>query len=161
MDAVWLEMYSDSDHAACPETRRSVSSAVFKLDGVVVGAFSRRQGCVSLSSGESELYSASVACAEGLGLHSLLSWMGFVVKWVLHTDSSTCKSIMTREGAGRLKHLDSRALWIQEQRRDRGLIVKKVGTKFNPADLGTKAHPVEEFLRLRALCGLVVPSGAA
>ena len=54
-----------------------------------------------------------------------------------------------------MKHLDVRALWVQADRRDPGLITKKVLGENNVADLGTKAHPVTRFVQLRDMCGIV------
>eukprot|EP00972_Heterocapsa_arctica_P005303 784980-Heterocapsa_arctica.AAC.1 len=44
---------------------------------------------------------------------------------------------MARRGVGRLKHLQVRQLWLQDQR-DGRLTVERVGTLGNPADLFTK-----------------------
>jgi hypothetical protein len=54
-----------------------------------------------------------------------------------------------------VKHLDVRALWLQAERRDFGLIAKKVLDEENLADLGTRAHPVARFKKLRDMCGIV------
>lgn len=105
---VLLDMFGDSDHAGCVATRRSVSCGVFMLDGAAVAGFSRRQGAVGLSSGESELYAASAVVADGKSIFNLVACMGYDVEWRLQTDSSACKSIMRREGCGRVRHLEMR-----------------------------------------------------
>ena len=83
--------------------------------------FSHLQAVVSLSSSEYEFYGASTAAIEGRGVVNLLRWIGLDPDYILGTDSSTAKTIVNREGAGRLKHLDQRALWLQSGRRDHGL----------------------------------------
>ena len=63
--------------------------------------------------------------------------------------------MINRDGVGAVKHLDVRALWLQQEREKNGLKVRKVPGERNPADLGTKAHPVARFEYLKQLCGLV------
>ena len=75
--------------------------------------------------------------------------------YILGTDSSTAETIVNREGAGRLKHLDQMALWLQSERRDHGLHVVKVPVDQNPADLGTKSHSNMDFARVRDMCGII------
>ena len=43
-----------------------------------------------------------------------------------------------RQGLGKLRHIDTQALWIQEKVRTRQIILKKVRGDVNPADLLTK-----------------------
>ncbi len=70
-------------------------------------------------------------------------------------DSSAAKSMVQRDGVGKAKHLDVRALWLQAERRDHGLVTKKGPAENNLADSGTKAHPVTRFVHLRDMCGIV------
>ena len=63
--------------------------------------------------------------------------MGVACDLELLTDSSAAKGIVMRQGAGRVKHLDIKTLWIQE-REDRGdLVVKKILRLLNWSDLLT------------------------
>ena len=55
--------FSDADHAGCPDTRRSHSGYVVKVNDTAVAWASRRQKCVALSSCESE-YIAVCECAK-------------------------------------------------------------------------------------------------
>ena len=55
-----------------------------------------------------------------------------------YTDSSAARGIVHRQGVGRIKHLATRMLWLQEVTRNGLCSVKAVSTVFNPADLGTK-----------------------
>jgi hypothetical protein len=63
--------------------------------------------------------------------------------------------MMNRDGVGGVKHLDVRVLWLQQERGQFGLKVRKVAGERNPADLGTKAHGVARFLVLREMSGIV------
>ena len=64
------------------------------------------------------------------------------------------KAMINRDGVGGVKHLDVRALWLQQEREKNGLKVRKVPGERNPADLGTKAHPVARFELLKQMCGI-------
>ena len=50
--------------------------------------------------------------------------------------------------------MDVRALWVQQERHN-GLRINECSGEENPSDLGTKAHPVARFLKLRKMCGIV------
>ena len=85
----------------------------------------------------------------------LLEWLDFKVEYTLYVDSSSAKAMMNRDGVGGVKHLDVRVLWLQQERGQFGLKVRKVAGERNPADLGTKAHGVARFLALREMSGIV------
>ena len=153
-DVIEMDGYSDTDHAGCAETRRSTTCGCVFLDQAPVLGFSRRQAVQSLSSGESELYGATTTVAEMKGIRALLLFLNYQVIYRVHVDSSVCKSIIVRDGLGKIKHLDVRALWLQAERRTEGLRVLKVPGERNPADLGTKALPRARFEMLRKLVGI-------
>ena len=54
-------------------------------------------------------------------------------------DSAAARGIQTRRGAGKVRHLEAKYLWLQAKTQDGTLQVASVGTKWNVADLGTKA----------------------
>ena len=71
---------------------------------------------VALSSAEAELYASVVGVTRALGvLHLGRSVWGDDWGSLTHcVDSSACKSIILRRGAGAVKHLSTKDLWIQE-----------------------------------------------
>ena len=152
---VLLENYSDTDFAQCKETRRAMTCGVTCLDRTVTSAFARRQGVQSTSSGEAEFYGSTSVVMEGKVIKHFLEWMGYKVIYQLLLDSSAAKAMVQRDGVGKLKHMDVRALWIQVERRDHNLVTRKIPGAQNLADLGTKAHPVNRFLELRAMMNIV------
>ena len=77
----------------------------------------------------------------------------------MHSDSSACRGIMLRTGPGRLKHLQTRFLWLQGRVRANELGVCRVLSEENPADLGTKVLDEKRIAKLRVLCR-IVPSRA-
>eukprot|EP00972_Heterocapsa_arctica_P112346 16431240-Heterocapsa_arctica.AAC.1 len=46
-------------------------------------------------------------------------------KIVAYVDSSSARALSLRRGVGRMKHLDTRLLWLQDLVRDKQLIVEK------------------------------------
>ncbi len=55
------------------------------------------------------------------------------------TDSSAAKSIAQRAGVGKVRHLYTRALWLQAEVKLGRLNMLKVGTEDNVAAVGPKA----------------------
>ena len=53
-------------------------------------------------------------------------------------DSSAASGIITRQGVGRVKHLQIRTLFLQDLHRQETISVHPVGTKENTADIGTR-----------------------
>lgn len=60
------------------------------------------------------------------------------------TDSSAAIGIASRSGLGKLRHLETHTLWLQEKVRTGAIVVKKVRGEVNPADLFTKHLPSRE-----------------
>jgi len=152
-----LGVYTDSDWADDKETRKSQSSYHLVADDeeAPLDHISRRQGPVSLSSGEAEFYAATSGTANAIAPKGVFEFFGYKVHMSLYMDSSTGRSIARREGRGRVKHLDVRSMWLQQLVKQKVILPTAVNTIDNKADLGTTilAAPRLEFLR-RA-CGIV------
>ena len=56
----------------------------------------------------------------------------------LMTDASAARSIAKREGAGKLRHINVRSLWLQQRAVRQELAYEKISGKLNPADGLTK-----------------------
>ena len=100
--------------------------------------WAKLQSVIALSSGEAELYAASKATAEGLGLQSLATDLDMEKQVSVFTDSSTALSMILKTGLGKAKHIALQELWIQQLSRSRKVLYKKVSGMTNPADLMTK-----------------------
>ena len=81
--------------------------------------------------------------------------MGFIVKSYALTDSSAAEGISQREGVGRVRHFDTRSLWLQAEVKLGWLTMLKVSTEDNLADIGTKGHDREKLGHLIALNSLI------
>ncbi len=133
-----ISVYTDTDWAGCPRTRRSTSGGAIMLGSHLIKSWSSTQPTVSLSSGEAEFYGLVKAAGMGLGYQALLGDIGRKLPVVLYTDSSAAIGIASRQGLGRLRRLDTRSLWIQQAARTGRITIRKVKGEFNPSDLFTK-----------------------
>ena len=75
------------------------------------------------------------AAAEGIGLQSILRDLGFETSVELYTDSSAANSIASRIGVGKVRHIHTKLLWIQEAVRDGRIKLTKTSGGHNPADV--------------------------
>ncbi len=64
----------------------------------------------------------------------------------LGTDSSAAKSFVSRRGLGKMRHLQIRDLWLQEEVEHGRLEVHKVRGEENRADLMTKILSLKEVV---------------
>ena len=147
----WMDAYSDSDWAGCKSTRKSTSGGLLCWGGCLMKSWARTQASLALSVGEAEYYATVSAAAEALGFRSLMKDLGIDLKIRIWTDSSAAKSIASRTGLGKLRHLDVRILWVQKKVREHELYMKKVKGLENPADLMTKPKDIKEGQRLANL----------
>ena len=72
-----------------------------------------------------------------LGFVSLCSEMGLSVKPRVCTDSSAARGAVSRVGTGRMKHVSTQTLWVQERVTKGELTFSKVPRTENFADLCT------------------------
>jgi hypothetical protein len=152
---VKLRLWSDANRAAPDSQRKSVSCGVIEASGCVLHSYSRRQSVISLSSAESEFYVLSAVALEGRLFARILELFGSIVKSYALTDSSAAKGISQREGVGKVRHMDTRALWLQAEVKLARLTMLKIGTEDNLADIGTKGHNRETPQKLIELNSLI------
>ena len=117
-----------------------------------IRTWSSTQPSVTLSSGEAEFYGLVKAAGAGLGHQSLLRDVGLELPVCVWTDSSAALGIASRSGLGKLRHLETHTLWVQEKVRTKAISVRKVRGEVNPADLFTKHLPSKE--KVHQLLGL-------
>ena len=110
----------------------------------LVKSWSPTQGPISLSSGEAEFYGVVKASGIALGYQALLRDLGVGLPVRVWTDSTATMGICGRSGLGKLRHVDTRSLWVQQRVRDKSLEIRKVHGEVNPADLFTKHLSSEE-----------------
>ena len=101
-------------------------------------SWSSTQATVAMSSGEAEYYAMAKAASEALGIQALAADLGWHWKVRLWVDSTAAKSMASRTGLGRVRHLDVRFLWLQEVVRKGRVTLRKIPGEKNPADILTK-----------------------
>ncbi len=72
-------------------------------------------------------------------------------------DSAAARGMAKREGVGKVKGLEVKTLWLQQEVKRRRLNVRAVPTDDNYADLGTKVLANDRLHYLRRQCGLLLP----
>ena len=140
----YIDVYTDSNWAGCLRTRRSTSGGIVVLDGGALKSWSSTQATVAMSSGEAEYYALVKGAAEGLGMQALMKDLGWKAKVRISVDASAAKSVASRVGIGKIRHLDVKFLWIQEAVRAGKITIRKVRGVENPAGILTKPKGVDE-----------------
>ena len=134
-----IECYSDTDWAGCPKTRKSTSGGCLMFGSHLLRSWASTQPSITLSSGEAEYYGVVKAAGIAIGQQSLMHDLGMKeVKVRVWTDSSAAIGICGRSGLGKLRHVQTHTLWVQERVRTGAIELRKVPGEGNPADLFTK-----------------------
>lgn len=155
---VWL-IYTDSDWAGCQVPRKSVSGAAEVFGSHLINTWSARQSTIALSSGEAEFYSLGSGASHGLLSKNLLSELKVETELRLRSDSSAGLGMAQRQGVGRVRHLDTRLLWLQDAVRSKRLAVEKWPGDTNISDIGTKYLDGARLRRLMDLTSLRASTG--
>ena len=72
---------------------------------------------VALSSGEAELYALTKGGAQTLGMMSLVNDFGLDLAGKVRSDASAALGIVSRQGVGKLRHINVQYLWVQSKAR--------------------------------------------
>ena len=155
-----LRVHRDSDWGGDRRTRKSTFGGILVWGRHPLKSWSSTQGAIALSSAEAKLYAMSEAVAKAKGVQNILKDMGVLSleydKVEVLSDSSAARSFVHRRGAGRMKHLDLRDLWLQKEVGDGRVQVRAIGGKENPADIFTKWQTVEEMIGLLKTVGISI-----
>ena len=156
-----LTVFCDSDHAGCIRTRKSTSGVCCILGKAQVRSLCRGQAVIALSSGEAEYYCLVTGCSEALGEQSTLADWGIKVKIHVLMDATAGKSIGSRRGLGKVKHLDTIFLWVQDHVTQGRITIGKIHTSMNYADILTKPVGGTTLRRLMEDMGFTFPKHRA
>ena len=156
-----IDLYVDTDFAGCRETRRSTSGGVATVGGTNIKHWSKTQPTIALSSGEAELNGIGAGIAQGLGVRSICNDLGYNYSLRIHSDATAAIGIARRRGMGKIRHLDTTDLWVQEVvRSGRVELMKVLGTE-NPADVLTKYVEKPLLVKMLAKMGMMQMEGRA
>ena len=99
--------------------------------------------------------------SEALGIKSLCQDLGWNLQVRVHTDSSAAMGVTKRSGCGKIRHLQTQYLWIQELVVQRCIIIYKVDGKKNSSDLLTKYLDGNSISRYLSSMGMIDKGGRA
>ena len=116
---------------------------------------------IALSSAEAELYAMVAASAESLANVAYSRDLGITKTAEIYTDSSAALGISQRSGLGKVRHLRTQGLWVQEARQTGRLAYRKVLGSMNPADVLTKHVPAEVLHKHIGALGVEARGGRA
>lgn len=140
----------DADHARDHATRKSHHCVIALLIGVAVHWKMMQQKCVALHSTDSEIRGNFAATKEGLKLQDIGLFIRIPTRNVrplpIYTDSQPAiDSIASNTITSRIKHIAVPTTFMHEQVQMNKVEFRKVDTKLNIADSGTKPTPVATF----------------
>ena len=121
----------------------------------LIKGWSTTQSVIALSSGEAELYALVKGAAQTLGIMAMAQDFGIEINGGIRSDSSAAIGITSRQGLGKLRHINVQYLWVQEKIKSNELKLDKVAGVDNPADLFTKYLDAETILKHLTCMNLV------
>ena len=139
--------YMDSDYAGDLDDRRSTTGYVFTLGGGPICWKSTVQSIVALSTTEAEYMAVAEAAKEALWLIGLVKELGIRQGGVqLHCDSQSAIHLAKNQVYhARTKHIDVRFHKIRELIASGEILLQKVHTSENAADMLTKPITTDKF----------------
>ncbi len=73
----------------------------------------------------------------------------------LYVDAKTTIGMLSRRGAGIMKHVETNMFWMQHQVHSKGLVLHKIHTDHNLADVLTKYVPGVRCEQLMTAMGFI------
>lgn len=133
--------WSDSNYAACVETRKSISGYCVELEGVMIVVKCAGQPIITLSVTEAELFAAVLCAQDMLYVKKILESIGLEVKlpMTLYMDNQGAIDLVNGWSVGgRTRHIETRQ-WFLRELKEKGIMeVKWISGEKNKADLLTK-----------------------
>ena len=150
--------YTDSDWGGCVKTRKSTSGGCVMKGEHLLLWWARTQQLIVLSSAEPELNASIKAGIESLGVVNMGREPDSEHRVQILCDASANIGNHQRVGAGKVKHLGVRQLWLQERVSAGDITMKKIPRLSNFSDALTHHWSAQDghshFQGMRTLrCG--------
>ena len=162
--AIRLAGHSDSDYANCAATSLSIGGYCFSLGSGTISWASRKMKSVADSSCYAEYIALHEASHEAIFLRELLLSLRVSDNspTPLHCDNDAA-SILTQDHVwhARVKHIRVKYHYIRELVANSEVVVNRVSSFDNTADIFTKPLGRTDFLRLRHYLGLRFTPGTS
>ena len=152
-----LKAYADASHAACIDTRKSVSGYVIKLGDSTISWNSKFQINTALSTTEAEYYAISECIKETLCIRRILAFIGFEQKepTKLYNDSQSCIKILKNNlEHTKMRHIDTRRHFCREYGFSKEIQIHYQESEELKADMLTKALAPAKLEYHRNNCGI-------
>ncbi|GKA80697.1 retrovirus-related pol polyprotein from transposon TNT 1-94 [Tanacetum coccineum] len=142
-----LTAFSDANHAGCLDTRKSTSGGIQFLGDKLVSWMSKKQDCTAMPSAEAEYVALSTSCAQVMWMRTQLTDYGFNYNKIpLYCDSQSAIAISCNPVQHSCtEHIYTRYHFIKEQVENSIIELYFVRTKYQLADMFTKALLEERF----------------
>ncbi|KAG8479441.1 hypothetical protein CXB51_029725 [Gossypium anomalum] len=139
--------YVDSDFAGDLDKRRSTTGYLFTLAKAPVSWKSTLQSTVAISTTEAEYMAVIEAVKEAIWLNGLLEDLGVVQSHIsLYCDSQSAIHLAKNQVYhSRTKHIDVRYHFVREVFKKGKILLQKIPTADNPADMMTKVVTIIKF----------------
>ncbi|GMI95642.1 hypothetical protein HRI_003233500 [Hibiscus trionum] len=152
-----LSGFVDSDYAACPDSRRSITGYCMYFGNSLISWKSKKQQTVSRSSCEAEYRAMASAACELIWLASLLSSFGVKISSTsLYCDNQSAIQLASNQMFHeRSKHIEVDCHFIRDKVREGFLKLFHVRSACQLADILTKSLHTPAFDSIVSKMGLV------
>ncbi|KAG8501645.1 hypothetical protein CXB51_004727 [Gossypium anomalum] len=139
--------YVDADFAGDLDRRRSLTGYVFTIGGCAISWKATLQTTVALSTTEAEYMAITEACKEVIWLKGLFSELNEDLQISTVFCDSQSAIFLTKDQMfhERTKHIDVRYHFVRDIIARGDIVVSKISTHENPADMMTKSLPITKF----------------